>query len=645
MQQPASWGRLMSAGAVAVLMDAAIFFGLSATGLTTVTTNLFTFSLGTLSGYLLLARGIFAGVANPLPARILCGRFFIVFFLALFFRGILFAHLLETSYWPLRATILAAAFAGQLVQLIGVITVVFAPGSWITPSAHHWKRLTIVVVAYIVAFKLAAMGPINLIPEEAYYWNYAQHLDLSYLDHPPMVAWLIWISTSLFGKSEFSIRLPALISWAIAAAFMFRLTASIFDRNAAFRCLLLMTILPLYFGFGFFMTPDTPLLAAWAGCLYFLYGALITQSRSAWWGASICMGLGLLSKYTILLLALPAVGYLLVDRRSRQWWARAEPYYATILSAVIFLPVLIWNARQGWASFVFQGPRRWSDQFDFSLAFLFGSILLVLTPVGVATVAQALVPPRRDNVLTQRQPLEYRRQWLFGALFTLMPLSVFFLFSILHTPKINWTAPVWLAILPWVAHAMGTEIKPPGKIFLVVQRLWVPTLVALLLTTGADFYYIYLRLPWSGSFSEGRLLGPWKMIGTKVDAIQRKIEAETGTTPLVVGVERYMITSQLAFYDQVRGDRFKNAGGPHFFGGQALMWEFWFPSAAQIGKNMILVDLRPSRLQSYDFSQFFERVSDLSRETLEIDGREVGQFYWRVGYGYRNPPPSINPAR
>ena len=40
------------------------------------------------------------------------------------------------------------------------------------------------------------------------------------------------------------------------------------------------------------------------------------------------------------------------------------------------------------------------------------------------------------------------------------------------------------------------------------------------------------------------------MIGMKVDAIQRKIEAETGTTPLVVGVDKYMITSQLAFYDQ-----------------------------------------------------------------------------------------------
>ncbi|MGH7855530.1 MAG: glycosyltransferase family 39 protein, partial [Candidatus Binatia bacterium] len=45
------------------------------------------------------------------------------------------------------------------------------------------------------------------------YWNYAQHLDFSYLDHPPMVAWLIWLSTSLFGNSEFSVRLPASIAW------------------------------------------------------------------------------------------------------------------------------------------------------------------------------------------------------------------------------------------------------------------------------------------------------------------------------------------------------------------------------------------------------------------------------------------------
>jgi dolichol-phosphate mannosyltransferase len=644
MQQPIPWVRLTAAAALAMVLDVAIFYGLSAAGLTTKTTSLISFSLGTLFGYLPITRGMFTGTSNQLPAPVLWGRWFIVFFLALFFRGVLFAHLLETSNWPPQGALLTSAFAGHLVQLLGVLTIVFAAGSWITPSANQWRRLAIVVVAYIAAFKIAAMGPVNLIPEEAYYWNYAQHLDLSYLDHPPMVAWLIWISTSLFGKSEFSVRLPALISWAVAAGFMFRLTSSIFDRNAGFRCLLLITVLPFYFGFGFFMTPDTPLLAAWAGCLYYLYRALIVQSRRAWLGASICMGLGLLSKYTILLLAFAAVGYLLVDRRSRQWWVRAEPYFATLLSAIIFLPVLIWNARQGWASFVFQGPRRWSDEFDFSLPFLLGSILLVLTPVGVAAAAQALVPPREDSALTQRHPPEYRRQWLFGALFTLMPLSVFFIFSLFHTPKINWTAPVWLAILPWIARHMAINTNSAGRLFSLVQRLWVPTVVALLLTTAVGFYFIYLGLPGTGRFSEGRLLGPWHLIGMKIDAIQRKIEAETGTRPLVVGVERYMITSELAFYDQVHGDRFKNAGGPHFFGGQALMWELWFPSKDQIGKNMILVDLQASRLQSYDFARFFERVSDLSMEPLVIDGRNVGRFYWRVGYGYRNPPPAMNPA-
>ena len=54
---------------------------------------------------------------------------------------------------------------------------------------------------------------------------------------------------------------------------------------------------------------------------------------------------------------------------------------------------------------------------------------------------------------------------------------------------------------------------------------------------------------------------------------------------------------------------------------------------------MILVDLRTHAInEAYDFSQFFERVSDLSRETLEIDGRQVGQFLLAVGYGYRNSP-------
>ena len=44
------------------------------------------------------------------------------------------------------------------------------------------------------------------------------------------------------------------------------------------------------------MTPDAPLYAAWAGCLYFLERALIAQESPSMVGVGTCVGLGMLSK-------------------------------------------------------------------------------------------------------------------------------------------------------------------------------------------------------------------------------------------------------------------------------------------------------------------------------------------------------------
>ena len=35
---------------------------------------------------------------------------------------------------------------------------------------------------------------IPLVADEMYYLEWSQHLDLGYFDHPPMVAYLIWLS-------------------------------------------------------------------------------------------------------------------------------------------------------------------------------------------------------------------------------------------------------------------------------------------------------------------------------------------------------------------------------------------------------------------------------------------------------------------
>ncbi|MGC8852877.1 MAG: glycoside hydrolase, partial [Hydrogenobacter sp.] len=44
--------------------------------------------------------------------------------------------------------------------------------------------------------------PVDLSPEEAQYWDWSRHLDLSYYSKPPMVGYLNFLTTKLLGNTE-----------------------------------------------------------------------------------------------------------------------------------------------------------------------------------------------------------------------------------------------------------------------------------------------------------------------------------------------------------------------------------------------------------------------------------------------------------
>jgi len=100
-------------------------------------------------------------------------------------------------------------------------------------------------------------------------------------------------------------------------------------------------------------------------------------------------------------------------------------------------------------------------------------------------------------------------------------------------------------------------------------------------------------------------------------------------------MDKNFISSELSFYDLVDHDGPKNTGGAHFFGNRSLMWAFWFPRSAAVGRNFLMVDLNRKRVMHPSLPQYFETISDVFEETLKKDGRVVGYFYWRVGYRYR----------
>ena len=135
------------------------------------------------------------------------------------------------------------------------------PKSALANSSSSVPRATLILVAGLLLLRLATLAAPDLFPEEAY-WLYTRHLDVGYLDHPPMVAWLMHFGTTIFGHGEFGVRIFALLCHLVTCFFVFRLTALCLDRRAAWTAMAMLQVLPFFFMRGFMITPEAPLTPA-----------------------------------------------------------------------------------------------------------------------------------------------------------------------------------------------------------------------------------------------------------------------------------------------------------------------------------------------------------------------------------------------
>ena len=570
--------------------------------------------------------------------------FLLVTFMAVFLRGGILATATKLLDWPAALAILPAIVIGAAVTYLG--TLFFS--RWENediPCDRRWRVLAFAVVAYSFLLRLFYLGTSDLLSQEAYYWNYAQHLDIGYLDHPPMVAWVIWLMAFLLGDSVMTVRLGAFLAWLVTAFFCFRLTRDLFDSSTAFRVLLLLAVLPFFFGVGLVMTPDALLVAGWAGMLYFLERAFLGKHRSAWYGAGICAGLGMLAKYTIVLLGPAALLFMLLDRDSRHWLLKPEPYLAAILAVLLFLPVIIWNAEHQWASFVFQGSRRFRESLDFTFPALMGSLLLLLTPTGtLAALAAMRLRTRRNPGWEGIGVTHGRRERLFLALFTLLPFLFFATFSLVRNAKLNWTGPLWLAALPLIAWQMiPSKALQPSRLLTLLQRAWPPTIGITLLFFGVFLHYWVLGLPGVPypKVGDSNLLIGWEDLGRRIELIRGEVEASTGIKPLVVGMDKCYIASQFIFYRSTHGpaaekkDALLYTTGRHIFGMDSLMYRYWFPESRidelrKKNSTLILVTRELHELQQDRISSSGWKMGEVQELEVKKNGVPVGRYYYAL---------------
>jgi 4-amino-4-deoxy-L-arabinose transferase-like glycosyltransferase len=213
-------------------------------------------------------------------------------------------------------------------------------------------------LAALTLLRLVVAASLPPAPDEAYYWLWSRALASGYPDHPPMVALWIRLGTALAGNGALGIRL--LSPWSVAAASLLAADAAerLFPgREAGLGAAALLNATLLFGVGGVLMTPDAPLLAFWIACLWAL-ARLLDGGKARWWiAAGAFAGLAMDSKYTAGLLWFGIILWLLVTPALRGWLRRPWPWLGAALALALFLPVVLWEARHGWPSFLRQGGR------------------------------------------------------------------------------------------------------------------------------------------------------------------------------------------------------------------------------------------------------------------------------------------------
>lgn len=224
------------------------------------------------------------------------------------------------------------------------------------------RRALGVLIVVSAGLRLVWAGTLDVGNDEAYHYLYAVHPAWSYFDHPPMTMWLEWPAVALLGPdvSPLALRLSFILLFAGSTWVLFRWTARWYGQWAGFYAALALNLTAYYTAAaGAFVLPDGPLLFFSLLTLWALSEALVAQPGKLWpW---LLVGLAwagaLLSKYHAVFLPAGALLYVVITPTARRSLLAPGPYLAVAVGALGFLPVLVWNAQNEWASFTFQAER------------------------------------------------------------------------------------------------------------------------------------------------------------------------------------------------------------------------------------------------------------------------------------------------
>lgn len=438
--------------------------------------------------------------------------------------------------------------------------------AWLTPVRCRLLLAGLLALGVVLRLLyLHSPDALDLSPDEAQYWTWAKRLDWSYYSKPGMAAWLIAASTAVFGDTMPAVRYPALLLGVGTLLLTYDLTRRLFgSERLALAAVGLGHIVPMFIAGSMLMTIDPPFVFFWALATWFLARAVADDRPGAFVGAGVALGLSFLSKYPALLWLPGALAALATDSLWRRHLRTPWPWVMVAVALLFTLPVVLWNLQHGWVSAQHVRADTLSGFRPLEpLSFLAGTVGAVnpmLFAIFAAAVFWSLRAPRgraADDACVLDPTPEHARH-LRLLVWTVLPYAALVTASAFFTnAQINWSAPIWFAVLIVSAVFLGYRFRDRGAWKRWRGLLYASIVLALVLMPLAHnmrllyplFEFVQTRLlgweevhvrRWDPT---ARLVG-WRQLALDLDRIRRE---RLGEDAFILTQNR-TDASALAFY-------------------------------------------------------------------------------------------------
>ncbi|GMV93263.1 MAG: hypothetical protein AMXMBFR82_30410 [Candidatus Hydrogenedentota bacterium] len=295
-------------------------------------------------------------------------------------------------------------------------------------------------------FAFVHTGLFDLAGDEAQYWVWSRELALGYYSKPPMVAYVIAAFSSAGGNEAWAIRSAAVILSSLTLALIYALTLRITKRErTSLLAAMVALALPAMWAGSAIMTVDPLLCFAWAAALYAFHRA-VQGEQGYWWVLGFALGFGMLAKYTMILLVLALIVYLVAVERAHL--RTRGPYIAFAVAMLCMSGVAYWNWSHDWISLRHTARIGADESVDAESAFantaeLLGAQLGVASPFLFGLMVWA--------ALVCMKRLRHERDAALLAIAFFVVFFAYVLIALTHSPEPNWPVCAYVTGAPALA--------------------------------------------------------------------------------------------------------------------------------------------------------------------------------------------------